>query len=86
MATKTTTSTTATTSTTTVKNPTVGNVALESLKAGMQSASVNLLSLRELGIAGFCASASLKQMAMNSLSNENKSYVQKQLKLLGINC
>lgn len=78
--------TTTTTTTTTVPTPTVGNVALESLKAGIQSVSINLLSLRELGIAGFCASASLKQMAMNSLSNENKSYVQKQLKLLGINC
>lgn len=65
-------------------NPTLANVITESLKAGVQSATTNLLSLRELGIAGFCASASLKQMAMNSLSTENKTYVQNQLKKLGI--
>lgn len=70
------------TATTTV--PTVGNVALESLKAGIQAASINLLSLRELGIAGFCASAALKQMATSSLSEQNKEYVTKQLKKLGI--
>ena len=68
----------------TTTNATFGNVAREALKAGIQSASVNLLSLRELGIAGFCASASLKQMAMNSLSRENKAYVQIQLKKLDI--
>ena len=82
MATKTTTSTTATTST--KINPTFGNVVCESLKAGLQMATVNCLSLRELGIAGFCSAASLKQMAVNSLSAENKKYVQDQLKKLGI--
>ena len=65
-------------------NPTLANVMTESLKAGIQSVTTNLLSLRELGIAGFCASASLKQMAMNSLSTENKQYVNNQLKKLGI--
>ena len=68
----------------TLTNPTLANVLTESLKAGIQSATTNLLSLRELGIAGFCASASLKQMAMNSLSAENKCYVNNQLKKLGI--
>lgn len=82
MATKTTTSTTATTSIKT--NPTFGNVVCESLKAGLQMATVNCLSLRELGIAGFCSAASLKQMAVNSLSAENKKYVQDQLRKLGI--
>lgn len=77
------TQTTATVTTTTT-NPTIGNVVCESLKAGLQMVTVNCLSLRELGIAGFCASASLKQMATNSLSNENKEYVQTQLKKLGI--
>lgn len=72
------------TTTTTIPTPTVGNVSCESLKTGIQSLTTNLLSLRELGIAGFCASASLKQMAMNSLSNENKTYVQNQLRKLGI--
>ena len=76
--------TTNTTTTTTIPTPTVGNIALESLKAGIQSVSINLLSLRELGIAGFCASAALKQMATSSLSTENKEYVTKQLKKLGI--
>ena len=75
---------TITNTTTTLPTVGVGTVCCESLKAGIQSLSTNLLSLRELGIAGFCASASLKQMAMNSLSNENKSYVQNQLKKLGI--
>ena len=75
---------TTTNTTTIVPTPTVGNVALESLKAGIQSVSINLLSLRELGIAGFCASAALKQMATSSLSTENKEYVTKQLKKLGI--
>ena len=84
MAKSTATTTTTTTATTTIPTPTVGNVCCESLKAGIQSLTTNLLSLRELGIAGFCASASLKQMAMNSLSNENKTYVQNQLKKLGI--
>lgn len=65
-------------------NPTFGNVISESLKAGIQMATVNCLSLRELGIAGFCSAASLKQMAINSLSTENKKYVQDQLKKLGI--
>lgn len=68
----------------TTSNPTLANVCTESLKAGIQSATSNLLSLRELGIAGFCASAALKQMAMNSLSAENKAYVNNQLKKLGI--
>ena len=65
-------------------NRTLVNVMTESLMAGIQSVTTNLLSLRELGIAGFCASASLKQMAMNSLSTENKQYVNNQLKKLGI--
>ena len=64
--------------------PTLCTVCNESLKAGIQSLTTNLLSLRELGIAGFCASASLKQMAMSSLTSENKAYVQSQLKKLGI--
>lgn len=79
-----TTTTTTATATTTAKNPTFGNVVCESLKAGLQMATVNCLSLRELGIAGFCSAASLKQMAVNSLSAENKKYVQDQLKKLGI--
>lgn len=70
--------------TTSNSNPTLANVCNESLKAGIQSMTTNLLSLRELGIAGFCASASLKQMAMNSLTTENKAYVNNQLKKLGI--
>ena len=74
-----------TTQTTLTKiNPTFGNVVSESLKAGLQMATVNCLSLRELGIAGFCSAASLKQMAINSLSDENKKYVQDQLHKLGI--
>ena len=73
-----------TTTTTTTANPTLCNVLTESLKAGVQMVTVNTLSLRELGIAGFCSAASLKQMAINSLSNENKEYVQTQLKKLGI--
>lgn len=81
----TTTATTTTATVTTAKvNPTFGNVVCESLKAGLQMATVNCLSLRELGIAGFCSAASLKQMAVNSLSAENKKYVQDQLRKLGI--
>ena len=80
-----TTKTQTTTQTTLTKiNPTFGNVISESLKAGLQMATVNCLSLRELGIAGFCSAASLKQMAVNSLSAENKKYVQDQLRKLGI--
>lgn len=82
MATKT--SNTTTTRTVSKVNPTFGNVVSESLKAGLQMATVNCLSLRELGIAGFCSAASLKQMAVNSLSEQNKKYVQDQLKKLGI--
>lgn len=81
---KTTTQTTATVTTVSKVNPTFGNVVSESLKAGLQMATVNCLSLRELGIAGFCSAASLKQMAVNSLSAENKKYVQDQLRKLGI--
>lgn len=66
------------------KNPTLCNVMSESLKAGLQMVTVNTLSLRELGIAGFASASSLKQMAMNSLSAENKAYVTSQLKKLGI--
>nr|DAF52251.1 MAG TPA: hypothetical protein [Podoviridae sp. ctIKM86] len=63
---------------------TFGNVVHESLKTGLQMASINCLSLRELGIAAFCSAASLKQLAVNSLSAENKKYVQNQLRKLGI--
>ena len=70
--------------TTTTLNPTLCNVMSESLKAGLQMITVNTLSLRELGIAGFASASSLKQMAMNSLSTENKAYVTSQLKKLGI--
>ena len=70
--------------TTSSTNPTLANVVSESLKAGLQMVSVNSLSLRELGIAGFASASSLKQMAMNSLSDENKAYVTSQLKKLGI--
>lgn len=65
-------------------NPTLCNVMSESLKAGLQMITVNTLSLRELGIAGFASASSLKQMAMNSLSSENKAYVTSQLRKLGI--
>lgn len=65
-------------------NPTLCNVMGESLKAGLQMITVNTLSLRELGIAGFASASSLKQMAMNSLSSENKAYITAQLKKLGI--
>ena len=81
---KSTTSATATTSASKTTNPTLCNVMSESLKAGLQMVTVNTLSLRELGIAGFCSAASLKQMAINSLTAENKTYVQNQLKKLGI--
>ena len=81
MTTKTTSTATQTSKTT---NPTLCNVMSESLKAGLQMVTVNTLSLRELGIAGFCSAASLKQMAINSLTAENKTYVQNQLKKLGI--
>lgn len=77
-------SATTATATAQTKNPTLCNVMSESLKAGLQMVTVNTLSLRELGIAGFCSAASLKQMAINSLSAENKTYVQFQLKKLGI--
>ena len=69
---------------TTTTNPTLCNVMAESLKAGLQMVTVNTLSLRELGIAGFASASSLKQMAMDSLSSENKAYVTSQLRKLGI--
>ena len=79
-----TTTQTMTAKTQTKTQTTFGNVMSESIKAGLQMATVNCLSLRELGIAGFCSAASLKQMAVNSLSAENKKYVQDQLRKLGI--
>lgn len=72
------------TNTKTQTNPTLCNVMSESLKAGLQMITVNTLSLRELGIAGLASASSLKQMAMNSLSSENKAYVTSQLRKLGI--
>lgn len=63
---------------------TTGKLVEASLQAGLQSLSVTLYSLRELGISAYAASAALKQMSLNSLNRENREYLASQLKKLGI--
>ena len=83
MATKT--SNTTTTTTQPINDGKISTALIGSLRFGIQSISINLFSLRELGIAGAAGATALKQMAEQSLSDKNKAYLQRQLKELGIN-